>query len=108
MTCQVAAEAADGTEVPYSGAPAVREYGTAPNPYFVWVVGIVGDCRANDKNDHNDNNDTPIHDYGVVLGGSPCRIRASEQIIQPAVIGNVMMFPVTDNVGRTCLKCSRV
>jgi hypothetical protein len=27
MNCQVAAEAADGTEVPYSGAPAVREYG---------------------------------------------------------------------------------
>jgi hypothetical protein len=26
MNCQVAAVAADGTEVPYSGAPVVREY----------------------------------------------------------------------------------
>jgi hypothetical protein len=29
MNCQVAAEAAEGAEAPYSGAPAVLEYGTA-------------------------------------------------------------------------------
>jgi hypothetical protein len=35
MNCQVAAEAADGTEVPYSGAPAVREYGAVlPTNFF--------------------------------------------------------------------------
>jgi hypothetical protein len=34
MNCQVAAVAADGTEVPYSGAPAVLEYGAVLTTSF--------------------------------------------------------------------------
>jgi hypothetical protein len=37
MNCQGAAEAADGTEVPYSGAPAVLEYG-AVLPTNFWEL----------------------------------------------------------------------
>jgi hypothetical protein len=35
MNCQVAAVAADGTEVPYSGAPAVRGYGAVLTTNFL-------------------------------------------------------------------------
>jgi hypothetical protein len=38
MNCQVAAVAADGTEVPYSGAPAVREYGAVLSTNFLGIV----------------------------------------------------------------------
>jgi hypothetical protein len=38
MNCQVAAGAADGTEVPYSGAPAVREYGAVLSTNFLGIV----------------------------------------------------------------------
>jgi hypothetical protein len=35
MNCQVAAVAADGTEVPSTGAPAVREYGAVLSTNFL-------------------------------------------------------------------------
>jgi hypothetical protein len=37
LTCQGAAEAADGTEIPYSGVPAVLEYG-AVLPTNFWEL----------------------------------------------------------------------
>ena len=46
MNCQVAAEAADGTEVPYSGAPAVREYGALLPTNFLGLHLFVVDAKS--------------------------------------------------------------
>ena len=90
MNCQVAAVAADGTEVPYSGAPAVREYGA------VLPTNFLGLHPSNTRSDIRKPKPSSARKPNIVNSRYSHYQTRAFSIIPILLWGNIAMFVINN------------